>query len=464
MSESKLEYYLRIIPGDQLKTFKSQLTESRKTRDQVLYEILDLILNHETDGRTIYAKIYPDKPFSEKQIRNLRSELLNRLILHITQNTFNPTIERDLFWLKIMNDMGAIKYAEGAFKKIEKKISSLPLSVDQLRLTGQLGTEILHYELSTKGRNTNFYETLLAQQEDAFVAQTLRSALGYREKNLLTYGTASPPPTQLWKGILTNLENGAWSDVKIIQLYYSAYQLSLYSNPEYLHRFVPELIDHTECLSDNETGNLYTIALNHCVRIWRTGNEDILEDLFHLNEKMLEIKLFLSGDVIPPWHFKVIVKCAIHLGKLKWADAFIVNYGSLLPNQGQDAFLAYCQGLVSFYGSRFKESEKWMHESLARNADPFLALDARTYLLRIYYETKDDIGMESMTNSFRLLLRRYKALPPIRLKAYADFVRLYRRLISLEPGNKTQKLALQKEVLTFPNISARKWFQLKLEQ
>ncbi len=462
MTESKLEYYLGVIPAEQVKVFKAQLAESGKLRDQILFELLNLVLNQVADQKVIYETIYPGKPFSEKQIRNLRSELLHRLISFITHSYFDASQEKDILWLRIMNDLGAVKYAEGGLKKVEKKVKAQPLSIDQIQCLSQIELEKFRYEWTTKGRKSNYYGQLMQIREEVFVVQSLQMALGHRERYLLTGEEQYTPPISLLGPILQTLEQGGWQNSTLIQLYYSAYLLSYYGDQQQLKSFVDQLISNAPQIDNLEILNLYTIAQNHCVRIWKTGEEAIYQVLFELNEAMIELEVFLTSNGITPGQFRVIIACALQLGKLNWANRFIDQFGPYTPVANRAPFLSFCQGLVSFHAGSFKESETLMNYALDLNKDPFLGLDVRSYLLRIYYETEDHTGMESMVNSYRLHLRRYKDLPANRLTTYKEFVRLFRRLMTLKPDAEKQHQALKEEVINFSHLSSRKWFLSKL--
>ena len=464
MAGSKLEYYLEKMPKDQLKTFRLMLSRQRSQRDQILAKLCELTLKTNLGWESIYTRLYPGEPYSEKQIRNLRSALLERLIDFVTSKSWQKSTERDLLWIQSLREWGAIKYAPGILKKVRNKIDLEPESADHHELRSRFAAEVLHQELSTLGRKTQAYLPLMERQEEAFVAQVLKTALGFREIKAVSGKDPQAPPVMLWPAIQTALEQGAWSGSRVIQLYAAAIRLSIHPSEDHLNQFVPQLIDGASRLAPSEVGNLYTIALNYCVRIWRQGSEVILHTLFQLNKTMVELGIFLGEEGIPPWHFKVIVNCAVQVRETSWARGFIDQYGHQLPAQGREPFLAFCRGLVDFYGEDYRGSESWMNQALIDNQDPFLRLDARTYLLRIFYETEDDIGMESMVHTFRVQLQRYKDLPPQRLTQYKEFVLLYRRLMGLKPNSDQHKNSLLAQVGQFPNISARKWFLDKLKE
>ena len=463
MAGSKLEYYLGNMPKEQLKAFRLMLSRQNAQRDQVLAKLCDLILKTKLGPEGIYHRLYPGEEFAEKQIRNLRSALLERLIDFVTSSNLKSSIDRDLYWIRALQDWGVTKYSPSLLKKVDQKIGKQPEGADRYVHQSHLGMEKLHYELSTIGRRTEYYDQLLSHQEEAFVAQTLKIVLGFREKQAISGQAVEAPPLFLWLPILDAWNNGAWSDSISIQLYFAAIQLSTSPSEANLNHLVPNLISQAHLLSSSEVINLYTVAMNHCIRLWRKGIDSALLPLFNLNKKMVELEIFISNDEISPWHFKVMVNTAVQARELNWAKDFIDQYGNYLPSIGRTEFLAYCEGLIAFYAGEFTTSETWMNRALQDSNDPFLRLDARTYLLRIFYETEDDIGMESTVNTFRVQLQRYKDLPAARLGQYKEFVRLYRRLLVLKPNSETHKQSLLEQVNRFPNISARKWFLAKLE-
>ena len=74
-----------------------------------------------------------------------------------------------------------------------------------------------------------------------------------------------------------------------------------------------------------------------------------------------------------------------------------------------------------------------------------MALDARMYLLQIYYETGESLALESLAHAFRMFLDRNKNLSQNRKREYIDFILHLRRLsnIPLHDRKRLQKLREQ---------------------
>ena len=135
-----------------------------------------------------------------------------------------------------------------------------------------------------------------------------------------------------------------------------------------------------------------------------------------------------------------------------------------LPSHFRKPTSYFCKGLLYFHSQDLPNAEKQMHLALMHPKDPFLDLDARGYLLCIYYETGNFTGMESLSNSFRLLLRRHKKLSPDRLENYQAFLRFFKRLAGLPPGKTKRAAKLRSEIIDSPYWAGKDWLLKKLDQ
>ncbi len=340
-----------------------------------------------------------------------------------------------------------------------------PLGLERSDVNNRLQAEYLKYQRQIEGRKKGSLADLIGGTEEAFVARMIYYAMVHHSQQSMYSTEPTPPSHRLWPSILAQLENGDWSESLLVQIYYALYNLVVHSEEEQHYLTVKEyLTSYGSRFDRTDAVEMYTAALNYCIRKLNKVDNSYLEEIFHLYQEMLDQSLLVDRDGMSAWHFKSIVTCSVRLKKFEWAQNFMRQYYLFLSHRFRDNLLDYCQGMLDFHQGNFPEAESSMNKVLQNLIDPFFGLDARAYLLRIYYETDNAIGMEALLNSFRLFLRRHKHLASQRLVNFQEFVRFFRRLINLPPDKPQRVQKLKEEILQSEVNAGRDWLMEKLDQ
>ena len=172
---------------------------------------------------------------------------------------------------------------------------------------------------------------------------------------------------------------------------------------------------------------------------------------------MLKLGLLLVQDFLPPGRFKNMVILAARLGDFEWAWGFVKEYGERLgPGEVGNA-LAYNRAVLYYFEGRFKAAEKDFLKVVKDPEDIFYGVDTRTYLLRIYFETGNFDGMDSLCHSFRVFLQRNKKLSAKRKESFNVFISLYRRLMMVAPRDYEKLDKLKNDIQNSAKIAPRTW-------
>lgn len=465
MKVAKLEYLLQKVPGDELDLFSSGLINSKKKRKVRLGKLLALLCEGISDKEEIYAELYPDKPYSEKQVRNLKSELFLLLTDFLAVRSFMKSPEKKLFVAQAMNQIQATLCYPAVMEKYARQDNSVGLSLEQAELQNRLKSEELNYLSAIKGRKELPLHELIESSEEAFVARVLYYASAHLEAQQLYQREKTKPPIRSWDFILGQLNQGAWESSDLVQVHYALFKLVKFPEEEaHFKRLKFILTTSGHLFEQGMAREIYTAALNHCVRIRNRGDSKILQEIFHLYNEMLDRNLLVEKEQMDAWSFKTIVSCAIKLGKFHWTRTFMEEYGKYVSENFRQNLLTYCRGVLEFHEGDFSSAESRMNQVLESYNDPFFGLDSRAYLLRIHFELGDVTGMEAMVNSFRQFLRRHKHLSAERLKNYQEFIRFFRRLITL-PLDKPNRVArLKEEIQASTHQAGRDWLLEKIDE
>lgn len=123
----------------------------------------------------------------------------------------------------------------------------------------------------------------------------------------------------------------------------------------------------------------------------------------------------------------------------------------------------FATGIIAYHAGNLLRSEAAFHKALKDFEDVFYGLDARSYLLRIFWETKNLIGLDSMLDSYRMFLKRTRDIAPARKAIHNQFIRLMRRLAHTSPHDHDALVRLLAEVQASPQISAVQWLATQVQ-
>lgn len=464
MANTKLEYFLTRVSAQQLKAFESSLLKSQKQKDGILAQLLRLLRSGEMTPEDLYGQLYPQSPYSSQHLRNLRSALFGKLTDFLAHQLFDESPEKAVYVAMVMNQLQATRHFPAIMDKYVKSSAEALLSLEEREVNLRLKAETLQSEMQEKGRRHLPFEELLEDGEVAFVARTLYFALAHQEAQTILEKEKVAPPSALWEPILARLEAGEWTGSPLIQSYFALYQLIRFPEDPTCYLKVKTLLSELgDRFTKTEARRMYTVMRNHCIRTLNTGNEAFLAELFHVFQEMRERELLLSEFKLSQPVFKTVISCAARLGQFDWANQLIED--ALPTMETHTPYLHYARGVLAFHQNDLNAAESNMNRVLNdQQTDPFLGLDARSYLLRIYYENGNYTSMTSLLNSFRILLKRYKHLSPVRLENYKTFVRFFRRIERMDPNKPHLGAKMRDDLQALPYHASRFWFFAKLKE
>lgn len=226
-------------------------------------------------------------------------------------------------------------------------------------------------------------------------------------------------------------------------------------NEDYFYELQSLIEEHSNLLSVYEEREIYLALINYCIRKINQGNQKSLEECFKLYKKMTEKNLLISGKHLSPWTYKNIVTASLRLSELEWTFNFIKNYKNQLAEEHKENAFNYNLAKYNFQLSKYNRVLELLQK--VEYDDVFYGLDARILLMKVYYLQGEDEALFSLTDSFRIYLRRKKKIPSERRKTYLNFIKFTRRLISLSPRDLKNLKALELKIQSTPKVADKAW-------
>ncbi|MEM0999081.1 MAG: hypothetical protein AAGN35_18625 [Bacteroidota bacterium] len=465
---SKLGYYLTRLSNKQKSAFRDFLASpyfNKKSEPRVLFEVLDQrMLRYKKASlqpEDAFAEVFPEQPFRKAVYRKLMNRLLNLLLQFLAHETLSRDEVAELRAThKAVSGIGADRYFDFLHKKVSDALD--PNHIDHFDHAYEVESNLaeLQAKKSLRSEFENF-DRLITLMDHSYTVKRLQ--LGYyalTSSRVTGKVTKIPGLDQFLDELGDRIET---QPLLIRMLYYRYMTLAQEGNPTHFHRLRSLLEEHAAGLSYDLAVELYEGILSHSIYRVNAGDPDFLPELLRVYQGMLRGGYLVDEDHLPAAHFKNIVVVAARAGELAWADWFVDQYGPQIKPDLRASALTYNQAVIDYFRQRFSPSEKGFQIITGDPQDLYYGVDARVYLLRIYYETGNFDGMDSLSHSFRVYLTRNRSLPAGRKEKYYTFLALYRRLMNIAPRDAERVRKLREDILASPRIAPRAWLLEKVQ-
>ena len=134
------------------------------------------------------------------------------------------------------------------------------------------------------------------------------------------------------------------------------------------------------------------------------GNQAYLLEALNLYKDMAATNLLTTNGKLSQFDYKNVVTTALRVKDFAFAGQFIYDYkNQLQPEERENAF-TFNLARLHFYRKEYKQAMRLL-QTIEYN-DMFYQLDAKTTLLKCYYELGEYALLMSLKDSFVKLLRR----------------------------------------------------------
>lgn len=455
MRDSLLLKYLEKLPAAERDEFHRWLASpffNRRKAVQALFEyIAEHLTKHPENLRKeeVFAAIFPGEPYDNRKLNYHMSWLLEQL--------------RDyLGWREWQRDEAEVQlYRCRALRRYGMQ-ASFEKEIGQARAT--LATQswrdehwhYLNYQISREKYEYTALQsrTVRAASGLSLDEMTRHATLAHRLNQLRLYCSAEALNT------VAGERSGTMSVTApvepSVELYENLLQALRFPAEETAFFRARQLLEENWAqFRDSERRDLYLLALNFCIRKINGGQRQFMRAAFDLYRSGLENKALFENGALSRFTYKNAVTAGLALFEFDWVRTFIEDYKIYLPPR--ERHHAYVYNLAMYY-FRLPDYDQAM--CLLRDADfgddTLSQLDARTMLLRIYFERGFQDALESLLDSFQTYLRRQKDLGYHR-DNYLNLLRFTRRMLRLAPGETPERAHLLKTIAETPALAERDW-------
>lgn len=258
-------------------------------------------------------------------------------------------------------------------------------------------------------------------------------------------------------------------DQPAISLYWTLFQMIEKDSEEFYFKALKMMQDSDDAFSFAELQNMYNYLLNFCIGKVNRGISQFLRELFNLQKLLLEKEIIFSDGYLNEWHYKNIVTIGSRLKETEWVRQFLESYkGKLHPSIAENAY-SYNLAYLFYTMNQLDKVQSLL--LTVEYTDPRYNLDAKTLLLRTYYDLEENEALFSLVDAFRQLIKRNKVISDASKNGYANLFKLTRKAakIRYDIGYRPKEMLkadlekLKKEIKRKEVIFNNQWLQSKIE-
>ena len=263
--------------------------------------------------------------------------------------------------------------------------------------------------------------------------------------------------------VLKNIENNSnYLEIPAISIYYFSYKSISEAKDESAFVKLKEQIQlNSDLFPIDETRGIYLLAINFCIGQLNAGKMNYYNESFDLYDLGMKKGIFLENGIMNRFTYSNAIIVALKLDKFAWVDHFITEYSPLLEEKHQDNY-------VRFYRARLHFEKKEYDKAMPMFAqydtdDTLMTLNAKTTLLKMYFELNEYNALDSLIASLGTYLRR-KKLMGYHKTNYKNIISATKKMLNLSPYDKAQKEKLKTELLETTPLTERKWLLQQLDK
>lgn len=429
-----------------------------------VYRTVDALRENQSrriDRENLHKRLFPKTKFNDKTIRYLLTDVNKAIYEFFSYKQLQKQPNKQQ--LLLLNELTDRK-CERTFSKTFNTVmthreKAAHANAESLLHHSELLALKAQAELESGQRSSDAFEQSALYMDQYFVARKLQISA---EKINLNYILKKDWQDPFLEVILQQIDNGMFYDVPYIQLY-RLIILGL-TEPENEAAFtslknqVPEII---ESLPESEITDLYQYLLNYCIRKINAGRLQFQDELLVVYQSALEHGALLTNGKISQWDFKNVVTIALRTGNTEYTREFIHSYKQALPSNQRTNALAYNLANLHFSEKNYRAAISQLQK--VDLDDVFYRFDARSILLKSYYELDDQDALFYHAAAFRSMLNRNRKISDQQRKLYLNLIK-HTLSLSRSAGEKSKVKVIKKRIQEKPNVADLRWLESKIRE
>lgn len=432
--------------------------------------------NDSLKAESIYRKIYPGKNFNKQVMWNLVSQL-EKLAMEFILQTGLKNNRQHRFAL-MFDELSKRNLDKHIFKEIEsaeKYTGTLKYGIDYFNTKWILESNKAGYWNSVQGRQDKSYEGTVRSTEYLLLNFLAELSIQVSDLQILNimYNTGEELNSAItyvksldFKKLVENVKKNKNKYAPVINFYYNKIMCAIDENEESYFIEMKKYFDENYRMFDKEEQNNTVISLaNYCAHKMRLGDKKYLKILFEINKFRLEkeIGAFQNGRINKALYHQII-RNALSLDEIKWAERFVKEYTLLLKKEHQKTMSALAMGYICYAKKDYGDSLEYLNK--VEFIDIRDKLHVRILSAKAYYELNKTELLYYYIDSSKHFIGNNTAIEKNTKEAYMKFFNYLKKLLTYKESHDLKKLKELREDIDLDKVLRlrhKKWLLEKID-
>lgn len=475
-----LEVLSRLQPADlkRLRHFLESVYFNHMRRPGDIIRLYDYIMEREADEShpelsktAVFYSIFPGKPFHENEknpLDSLASDLFGLVKRFMAQKDWERTEaeQQELF------SMLRFYRQHGLEDRFWQTVTTLRKLQEKKKIKD---ADYFYTQFSLEAEVTHFHNLFNTFEDDANLTNAHRNFDLYygivkmeylcalRYQNKLSQFPFEPDP-QIIQAFLKLSENVSPEDTVLIRIYRQVFVLLQHSeDEEAFHELETLLVRHKDNIPTDKYRDLQAYyRFFWARRYYKSGDEFARRKMFEVYKEHFEKGYFYVDNKITVMELRVLNTFALKLGQFDWAKKVLEEHPPerICVTRYPAEAHSLNWGEYYFYRKEYEEAKKCIAYKPFEN--PQLSIVAEVLLIKIYFETTDEL-LDYRVKALDQKVRRTKMAPIVK-ERYYNFLKKLDKVVKYSwQKDSPKRRKLVDEIKTIPEIIEREWLLEKLK-
>lgn len=415
----------------------------------------------EWSRQQIHEKIFGSNPFDDKKIRYLLSDLHAQALQYIgylesrrDQHGFNTHISEGLAKRNCSRSYSA--HLNNQKKKLKTQSGLSPNAYfGQYRL-GMIEAE---WQLTHGTRSAGEMDDVLEHLDRFYLVKKLQLCC-----EALNVSNVLDKQQELFMldELIWQIHNSSFSEIPHIAIYLKIIDTLRQPDDEsHFSRLTSLLQAHGDRIEQDDLREMYHYVLNYSIKMINQGDPVHREVLLDNYKQMMAKKILIQDGQVSQWTYKNVVTICLRQNELAFANTFIHTYRKFLSADIRENAFQYNVSHLLFAKGQYKEAIAGLQK--VDLDDVYYRLDARSILLKSFYELNDIDALFYQASSFRMFIRRNKSISAYQKRVYLNLIKITLALVRAGT-NRTRLKRVRARIQRDSRNADLQWVESKLEE
>ncbi len=415
-----------------------------------------LIRQKKREKKAAYQFLFPKQAYDEQNISLIMSYLLKLIEQFLAvQEQLNDPIDHQFHLLKSYQRRNLPKHFQQTLTGIHKQLDKSQLR-DKVYYENYRDFHWAAYlnDIPNRPENYRRLETVSEMTDIAYFSQKLRQ-ICLLTAHQSVYSVDDKLIDQINQTFFPYLEQRGLTDIPAIGIYYHGYfVLQDKEGTDHFQQFKTLLFSRGHLFQFVDLKELYVIAINYCVKQVNKGDKTFFKEMLSLYQQGLTSNVLIDRGRLSRFVYHNAVAAALQTEEFGWARDFILKYRELLDKKHRESAFRFNQARLAFAQQNYEEALTLLNT--AHFQDVLLNLGAKTIMLKIFYQLEEFDLLDAHLNAMNNFIRRNRVIGYHKTN-YLNIIRYTKKLLSLNPFDKSEIQKLQQMLEAEPVLTEKEW-------